>query len=103
MDIETIERELRLAIEEARGNEWEIRSGAMFVHEKACCALGALVRGYLFSDENEAFYAAVEKLGISPDQGTALARGFDGLKSYPGIDERLYFLGLRLAQDYLNE
>lgn len=100
MTLEEIERELRAAMDAAIRDGWFIDTGSMFPAENSCCALGSLVRSMEGRGDNDAFYAAIRKLGITPDQGTALARAFDGLSTID-YDKTFAELGERLAADYV--
>lgn len=101
MTLEEIERELRAAIEAAIGDGWALGQGCMFPKDRTCCALGALVRNDTHATDNDAFYAAVRRLGISSDNATSIARGFDDLHCYEDADRKYHQLGARLAADYV--
>ena len=101
MTLEGIERELRAAIEAAINDGWSIDRGSMFPGYKKCCALGAVVRGTQKKTDNDAFNTAIRRLGMSSNQGTSLARAFDGLMVRDDDDKRFSDLGRRLAADYV--
>lgn len=81
MTITEIERALTEACQRAIDEGWELRQGRMFSGEDACCALGAFVRDLNRYSDNSAFLEAVTRFGITQEEGSAIARAFDGMST----------------------
>lgn len=101
--LKEVEKKLRAEIEAAIKDGWRIEQNSItwiFKEERCCCALGAVIRDlppetFIWDKYDWAY----QRLGITPSEGRAIAKGFDSDQNSDD-SQSFYALGVRLRKDY---
>lgn len=117
-DVARVEMQLRLAVEAALEEGWELKKSQMRnLHDSeppCCCGLGAVVVDVPVESgiaQEPLYVAAAERLGLEREAVTPIWQGFDGGRPSTVLDEEaategvaahLRAVGARLREHYLD-